>query len=516
MSYRMANLAKRLACHFGSSGGGGTTTTSPSIPKEFLPYLTPLIQDSAGRMRGLQEYFWGGEGEGQGYNPQPIDEGWGYEGDPTIPGQGGITPEPGYDPRRVPIDPATGLPYVPPDATPPGTTPPGDTIPPVDGGDDVTDPPGDTDPDGPTRPTGRQIPIDPNAPTDPAAPADPAASIDPGDPTAGLPMPPFSMPQEAIEAWWVDQGFLLPDGTPGPNHPNPPAGAADPRTPAENPETPTGTVPPTVMDMSKAGDTQNLAMASYYVPPVTNTADTTANKEANTDIELDEDGLPIIADVGEVLPYDITGIGIHEDNARSVAGASTGQQQAGLMTDEIATPSAGEGAAWGGLGDLMSNYGRMATGQGMAQDAGVNAAFDTFQNFGAPMIQDEYSSMGLGRSDDKGEALGMGLASMMQPATQDYLSRQTGMIDRDVGIADRSIDAGMGLAGQELTRQGTAFDAYSQIGDTQRGIAQEKADAPWEDFMRRSALGETTLMGPFGGIVPSAIGSKVTSSGGGK
>jgi len=52
MSYRMIKLANRFSCHFG--GGGGTTTTNSNIPPEFMPYLTPLIQDSVGRMRGLQ------------------------------------------------------------------------------------------------------------------------------------------------------------------------------------------------------------------------------------------------------------------------------------------------------------------------------------------------------------------------------------------------------------------------------------------------------------------------------
>jgi hypothetical protein len=162
----------------------------------------------------------------------------------------------------------------------------------------------------------------------------------------------------------------------------------------------------------------------------------------------------------------------------------------------------------------MGNTGRMASGEGMATDPGIQAAYDTFETFEMPMIEDSYSAMGLGRSDMKGDKLSLGLSALMQPAIMDYLAREESMINRDVGIADSSISAGLNLAGTELDRQATSYGALADTGATQRGIEQERRDAPYDDFMRRAALGESALAGPFGGIVPSAIGTKVTSSGG--
>jgi hypothetical protein len=593
----MAKLAGRLACKFG--GGGGTTTTNASIPEEFMPYLTPLIQDSAGRMRGLQDYFWGEGGAGQGYQGGG-GGGWGYEDAyPGIPDQdvypGGVDPNggggygtapPGDDPYNNPPGgkpggdignpgPGTDVPYTPPpndDGSPGGTGGGGNTP----GGTDVpTPPPGDSGGDG--------------------KPAPPGGS----DPTNGLPVPPWSMPDEAIQQWWVDQGYLNPDGSPGPNHPNTPAtGGQDTGVQSKEPPDAGGQskelnqafAPPTNDDGSIARSTGAVQGAEAITPggtpndltmqsnpsmpmtkptqiptqfqgqntggeglPVSRTAfdgTATADRAPKTDAgtQFDPSSIPPEFQMlggetkgktpynndgsqgdggggggggggtggggGSTDPYTPSGIGIHEDNTRDVAGASINQRRAGQMAGEIAAPSAGEGAAWGALGNLFGQSGQMATGHGMASDPATQATYNTFMKFGSPMISDQYSSMGLGRSTDKGEALGMGLADMMMPAMQGYLDRQTGMIDRDVGIAQSGIQGGLSLAGQELNRQGTAFDAYSQSGDVQRGIEQEQRDAPWEDFMRRAALGESALMGPFGGLVPSSIGSQVTSSGG--
>lgn len=217
---------------------------------------------------------------------------------------------------------------------------------------------------------------------------------------------------------------------------------------------------------------------------------------------------------GSNVSGQLSGIGIQGENARPVAEASQGLKRANQMTMEMAEPTQGESAAWGGLGDLYSMENQMATGYGMKQDPAVQETFNTFQQFAAPMIADQYSNMGLGRSADKMEAMSLGLADMMMPTMQGYLDRQTGMIDRNTDIYGNAIQSGLNLAGTELGRQNQAYSAFRDIGDVQRGIAQETLDAPWEDFMRRSSLGENALNSAFGGIVPSTIGSKVTSSGG--
>ena len=492
MSYRMSRLANRFACHFG--GGGGTTTTNPNIPPQFMPFLTPLIQDTTGRMRGMQEYFWGEGGEGQGYAPGGEDGGWGYENEtgatyPGIPNQdqyplppdGAIPSGDNNDPRRTPTNQP---PPPPPDEDPnlggddPRAVPlPPDEDPNLGGGDD---------------PPLQIIPVEPG-PGDPATGGEPPASalIPPG--TQPPPLPPGTVPWSMAG----DQQQAAPADV---------ASMALASTSNGNPDLLAAEADPAAAAAAAAADPAAGAVDSEELIPLA------MAQSADTG----EDGLPHTggASMGGVAPYDLSGIGIHEKNPRDVAGASIDQRRAGWMAKEMGEPSQGEGAAWGGLGNLFGQQNRMATGQGMADDAGVNAAYDTFERFQKPMIEDSYSNMGLGRSADKGEALSLGLADMMQPATQDYLSRQTGMIDRDTAIAGQGTELGLGLANQELTRQGTAFDALSQSGDRQRAVSQEQRDAPYNDFMRRAAMGEGSITGPMGGIVPSSIGSQVTSAGG--
>jgi hypothetical protein len=308
----------------------------------------------------------------------------------------------------------------------------------------------------------------------------------------GLPVPPYSMPDEAIIQWQIDMGYRNPDGSVKTQ-------AATGNATADNPQV---VVAASEAPRNQVGDGGN------------------ETGDGGQPGDVNQDGgqggfMPGFDSWGTENPaIEPTGIGIQGENIRDVAGASQGQIRAGNIAGTLGAQTEGERAAWSGLGNLFGQQGRMASGSGMMTDPGVNAAFQTFMNFGSPMIQDEYSAMGLGRSDAKGSALGLGLASMMQPATQDYLAREGAMIDRDVGIADRGISHGLNIGAQDVNRRATAFGAESQVGETQRAIEQERRDAPYEDFMRRAALGESVLTGPFGGLVPSVIGSKVTSSGG--
>jgi hypothetical protein len=156
MSYRMAKLAARYACHLGG-GGGGTTTTNANIPEEFLPYLTPLIQDSAGRMRGLQEYMWGDSGA-EGYAPGSVDPGWGYgggggSGGPGIPDQDVYPSPPIAPPPGTPGGGGGSPPITPPPIPPPGDNgeyPPGPG-PEGEGSSPPTGPPGPPPPPPPER-----------------------------------------------------------------------------------------------------------------------------------------------------------------------------------------------------------------------------------------------------------------------------------------------------------------------------------------------------------------------------
>jgi hypothetical protein len=295
------------------------------------------------------------------------------------------------------------------------------------------------------------------------------------------------MPPEAVYQWQIDMGYRNADGSPAEGYSDNGASVS-------------------MSEAAPTGDTKALT---------TMAASTYEDEESAGD-----DFLPGSFDpfgggsASGTAPYDISGIGIHEQNARDVAGASIDQRRAGQMANLIGAPTAGEGAAWGGLGNLFSQQGRMATGAGMATDPGILASLNTFNTFEKPMIEDSYSEMGLGRSHMKGDRMSLGLASLMQPAIQDYLGREGRMIDRDTNIAGTGIQSGLQLGQQEVGRKQAGYGALRDIGDVERGIEQERKDAPYDDFMRRAALGESALTGPFGGIVPSTIGTKVTSSGG--
>jgi hypothetical protein len=215
-------------------------------------------------------------------------------------------------------------------------------------------------------------------------------------------------------------------------------------------------------------------------------------------------------------PIAPSGIGIQDPNVRDVAGESGIQRWAGQLLTMMANPTAGEDLAMGGLGGMAGQVGKRVQGSQIMGDPAMKAAMNAFQTFEQPVLEDRASSMGMGRSTGLLDDISMGASSMMLPQIQAAQAREERGIERDTGIFGNIASQGTALGGLEADRLAGTQAAAASMGDTQRGIEQERRDAYYDDFLRRSALGENVLMGPFGGLVPSTIGSRVSQSGGGK
>ena len=208
------------------------------------------------------------------------------------------------------------------------------------------------------------------------------------------------------------------------------------------------------------------------------------------------------------------GLNIQGENIRDVAGGSALQRWAGRNVQGLGDITPGERKANWAYNSVRGMGGKRITGDEVRDDPAMAAAFDAFNTFDKPMIEDSATAAGFGRSRQKGDKLSMGLQQMMLPQIQAAQGRAERGLDRDLQSYLSAGQGFQGLGAQETSRRTGALDRAMGIGDTQRGIEQERRDAPHEDFIRRAALGESMLTGPFGGLVPSTIGSSVRSSGG--
>lgn len=116
--------------------------------------------------------------------------------------------------------------------------------------------------------------------------------------------------------------------------------------------------------------------------------------------------------------------------------------------------------------------------QSIAGGGAMPGVLDAFNRLQKPMIEQSSMQAGLGRSGAMLDALAMGQASQIMPALQ---------------------------------LQEQAAGAEAGLGDYLRQIAQQQAQAPFDDFMRRQAITESLLSGATG-LLPSTIGQKQTQS----
>ena len=163
-----------------------------------------------------------------------------------------------------------------------------------------------------------------------------------------------------------------------------------------------------------------------------------------------------------------------------------------------------------------------------------------------PTITNAANAMGLGRFGVKAAAKGLSKTTAVRDAMKEYLTQgninkdrnigtlmggasQLGDLGRDVDARRaRNLQTRTGLGSDLRTGRTTAAQGFQGLGDraqqskldaisnlmnaggTMRGIRQEQADAPWEDFMRRGAAFEGSLSGPMG-MIPGMYGSSSTS-----
>ena len=212
------------------------------------------------------------------------------------------------------------------------------------------------------------------------------------------------------------------------------------------------------------------------------------------------------------------GIGISDEHVRDVSGLSEAQKYGTNIKRirDLGERSWGEQAAMQSFQDAKGIGGRRAQGTSIKNDPSVKAAYDAFNTFEKPMIEDAATQAGFGRSQQKGDKMSLGLQAMMLPQIQGAQAREERGLDRDLQTYMGVGSAQAGLGRDATSRKRGALDYSMGAGDVQRGVEQEGKDAGYEDFIRRASLGESALMGTFGSMVPSTIGSQVTSRGGGK
>jgi hypothetical protein len=175
---------------------------------------------------------------------------------------------------------------------------------------------------------------------------------------------------------------------------------------------------------------------------------------------------------------------------------------------------------------------------------------EAFQEGVRPQMGGALAGAGLGRSQGRGAVEGAAFA----PFVQQLISQAIGVEEGNRAARMGGIEAGAGMLGSNLDRTlnailqgsqaagsglldvgGRARDrlgniasgyfgtgeadvanrwsqigSLAQLGDTFRSIAQERAEAPWEDWMRRAAAYEASLGGPMG-MIPSTFGATSTT-----
>lgn len=116
--------------------------------------------------------------------------------------------------------------------------------------------------------------------------------------------------------------------------------------------------------------------------------------------------------------------------------------------------------------------------QSLAGGSATPGVLDAFNRLQVPLLQQQAMQAGLGRSGALTDALAQGQAAALMPALQ---------------------------------LQTTAAGAEAGLGDYLRQIAQQQAEAPYQDFLRRQGISESLLSGATG-LIPSSIGQRGSSA----
>jgi hypothetical protein len=191
-----------------------------------------------------------------------------------------------------------------------------------------------------------------------------------------------------------------------------------------------------------------------------------------------------------------------------------------------------------------------ATNQGayIQNDPALQAAQNAWAQTSKPMIQDQFSMMGLGRSGGAGQALANSWTQNSTPFIQDAIAREGADIDRrmagqfqaanafqnqaglvggtqsigdnldmrkNMGIQNEiaANEALMGRGDRINQKRMDLMDRGMSYGQQFRDIAQQANDAQYDDYLRRQGLAEQLLMGPMG-MLQSSVGTSTSTSGG--
>lgn len=194
---------------------------------------------------------------------------------------------------------------------------------------------------------------------------------------------------------------------------------------------------------------------------------------------------------------------------------------------------------------------RQADGSGLQEDPAYLAAMSAFDSAMRPIIENQASLSGLGRSTAMTNATASQQAQTLLPMVQDYIGRQERSIDRELdtmgrqvtdlmGLGDRAVDRRgrsiesllglgdrrmsgwgtqaeglMGLGDRSYQRRGDQIAGLTGMGDYGRGIAQDQLDSRYNDWLRRAGLFESSMSGPAG-LFGSTIGGNTHSDKNGK
>lgn len=155
--------------------------------------------------------------------------------------------------------------------------------------------------------------------------------------------------------------------------------------------------------------------------------------------------------------------------------------------------------------------GRTATGETLAADPSIAAADDLFQKLLQPQIMNQMGLSGLGKSSSAANALALGKSSYMLPLVQEALNREQQALTHQADTYAGLMPQFSALGGAETARTLSGLESSLKVGETLRGIEQEPLTAAYQDFLRRQALSESFLMGPFGATATASIGPHATS-----
>ena len=175
------------------------------------------------------------------------------------------------------------------------------------------------------------------------------------------------------------------------------------------------------------------------------------------------------------------------------------------------TGSGGVGPGGGGAGggvDPNSALGQLQqlTSGPIGSSPATQAGMAAFQQNVLPTLQNELGSMGLGRSGIGAEQIQRASTSAAVPLIQQEIANREQGIGQYGNIANQLA----GLGQQDVQNWTTAAGLGSSLGGTQQQTAQASLDAPYQDYLRRQALAQSST--GLGGIPYSAPMQQTTTS----